>query len=192
MDVPAKSLYACRRSPKPGTQAYAQGQKQAECNDEQYHYLCAAIQAKYRLLDNIRSSAPGALFPRQGLTFSLYTARSLPDVLGIKLHPREDGTVHEGDLKVYYDSWARDWKHVQGGILYTVGSDQRGFWNVVLNYCSSAGTTGDKKWDALFKKLKENGYKKDTIPCAVRTFQYHLHCLTIYIPPWSLIWIRLT
>lgn len=160
-------MYASRKSPPVGSPAYKQGQQQAEYNETYYHYLCAAIQSKYRMLDGIIVNSPAALFPRQGLSFSLYTAHRLENVEGIKLHPRPDGTIHPGDIKVYQDLFKRDWKHVQGGILYTIGSDERGFWNCILNYGSSAGTTGSRQWDALFARLKKNGYRKDSIPCAV-------------------------
>ncbi|KAA1472778.1 hypothetical protein DENSPDRAFT_778964 [Dentipellis sp. KUC8613] len=140
-----------------------QAQGQAAHQEQCFHYLCAAVQHAYELRDGI-TGVPGALFPRQGLVFDAYKPYKLDPILGIKLHPRPDGTIHPGDIEVYQDTFKGNWKYVQGGVLYAMG-EKREFWNCVLNWNSKAKTTGNGLWDSLFRKLKASGYKRDVIPC---------------------------
>ncbi|KAI0826229.1 hypothetical protein BC629DRAFT_1434705 [Irpex lacteus] len=132
-------------------QRYDIGQRQRQCALERYHYLCAAIQEAYTL-------HRGQLFVRDELDFDRYPAYALESV-SAKLHPRPDGTIHPGDIKLYVDGMVKNYKCSEGGIMYCVG-DSRPFWNMVINYHSSAGTTGIKAWDRLFRKLKTSGYDK--------------------------------
>ena len=142
---------------------YDLGRRQAQCAIERYHYLCAAAQEAYTLHN------PGAF--RSELTFEKYTAYPLTPV-SAKLHPRKDGTIHPGDIEIYVKCMVRNFKCSEGGIMYCLG-DERSFWNMVINYHSSAKTSGIKAWDRLFKQLKASGYDKGIIPCmvAMRVFE---------------------
>ncbi|KAI0075638.1 hypothetical protein K474DRAFT_1624182 [Panus rudis PR-1116 ss-1] len=147
-------------------QAFDQGRRQYKLAEERFHYLCAAIQGSYTLKDNIPPDVSrGQLFPRQGLDFSSYWPYNLQPVIGVKLHPREDGTIHEGDLKVYVSEFKKNWKCREGGVLYCISEDSRAFWNMILHYHSRAGTTGIPAWDALFERMKESGYSPSLVPC---------------------------
>ena len=164
----ARYTHTTNLSPAFRRQAYRQGLQQAQCALERYHYLCAAIQREYDLPADFTQ---GGMFGYTDLSFSTYEPYALDPVLGVKLHPRPDGTIHPGDLKLYRKCFKLDWKVSEGGILYGIG-DSRAFWNMILNYHSVAGTTGFKRWDNFFERLKANGFDKSIIPCMVRTFQY--------------------
>ncbi|KAI0782000.1 hypothetical protein C8Q75DRAFT_737813 [Abortiporus biennis] len=158
--------YTHTQSFKPSeTKLKQQDEKQFECALNRYHYLCAAIQKSYHMQDVPPDLSRGQLFPRQGLVFASYTPAKLQPVAGIKLHPRQDGTIHPGDIKVYRDTFRNSWKAREGGILYCIEEDERAFWNMILNYHSSAATTGIKVWDRLFKQLKDSNYDKALVPC---------------------------
>ena len=162
------SRYVHRTNLKPGTPPYIHGQKQAAIWAERYHYLCAAANKEYTYLDNIPPDfSRGQLFPRQGLDFSTYKAYKLDPVTGIKLHPREDGTIHPGDIEVYVEGFRQNWKTREGGILYFV-AEQREFWNMVLNYHSKSHTTGILEWDRLLDQLKVKRTPA-IVPCMVST-----------------------
>ncbi|KAA1472780.1 hypothetical protein DENSPDRAFT_801565 [Dentipellis sp. KUC8613] len=135
---------------------------QDEIQNERYHRLCAAIQQKYTLLEGIWVEDLRAM--RQGVAFGPYKRSKLEPIQGIKLHPLEDGTIHPGDIALYQNVFQRDWRFMQGGVLYAMG-EAREFWNCMLNWHSSAHTTGCEEWDALFETLKANGYRKDTLTC---------------------------
>ncbi len=132
-----------------------------------YHYLCAAIQQKYEVTTVPPDFSQGQMFPRAGLVFTAYKTFRLEPVLGIKLHPRPDGTIHPEDIKHYVDMFRSNWKCREGGILRCI-DEQREFWNMILNYHSTARTTGMKAWDRLFERLKRNSFDKGMIPCMVR------------------------
>lgn len=150
--------------------AYEQGLRQAALSIERYHYLCAAVQQKYALVDNVPPDLSlGQLFPRQALVFEQYEPCRLKPLEGIKLHPREDGSIHPGDVEAYQGNFKSSWKHLEGGILYNIG-DPRSFYNCIFNYHSPAGTTGNPEWDTLFQTLKANGFSKSIIPCMVSQF----------------------
>lgn len=104
------------------------------------------------------------MFSRQGIDFSPYKEFKLEPIVGIKLHPRADGTIRPGDLKLFQEQFELNWKHSEGGILYNLGGE-REFYNCILNYHSPAKTTGSAEWDKLFKQLKDNGFRKSTVPC---------------------------
>lgn len=112
----ARRLYPTANNPE----EYEQGMHQAEIQEDRYHKLRAAIEKKYRILDNIVSDN-GFPFPRQGISFEPYTAVKLESIKGFKLHPNTDGTVHPGDLEIYHDMFKTDWNHAQSGILYNIG-----------------------------------------------------------------------
>ncbi|KAI0088181.1 hypothetical protein BDY19DRAFT_891698 [Irpex rosettiformis] len=138
---------------------YDLGRRQAQCALERYHYLCAAAQEAFTL-----ERARGyRLFVRDVVSFDNYTAYAL-DPVSAKLHPRPDGTIHPGDIEIYVNSIVKNYKCSEGGIMYAIG-DSRTFWNMVINYHSSAGTTGIKAWDRLFRQLKTSGYDKGIVPC---------------------------
>ncbi|TFY69715.1 hypothetical protein EVG20_g3033 [Dentipellis fragilis] len=101
---------------------------------------------------------------RQGVAFGRYKRFKLKPIRGIKMHPLEDGTIHPGDIALYQDAFRRDWRFIQGGLMYAMG-ENREFWNCVLNWHSIAHTTGCEEWDALFETLKADGYRKDTLTC---------------------------
>ena len=145
---------------------YAQGQKQAALALERFHYLRAAVTGAYTLTDVPPDFSRGQLFARKGLEFAAYDGAALPPVLGVKLHPRPDGTVHPEDLALYARGFRACWKMREGGVLYCLG-DERAFWNMVLNYHSRAATTGRKDWDRLFAALKRSGFDKGLVPCMV-------------------------
>ncbi|KAI0056596.1 hypothetical protein BV25DRAFT_1842199 [Artomyces pyxidatus] len=65
---------------------------------------------------------------------------------------------------IYSTQFRKNWKCREGGILYCL-SEAREWWNMVLNYHSSAATTGHKVWDRLFVQLKENNFEKGLIRC---------------------------
>ncbi|GJE93367.1 zinc finger MYND domain-containing protein [Phanerochaete sordida] len=141
------------------------GERQGALAEERYHQLRAAVQGDFALVQNVPPDlARGQLFPRAGLVFDKYTPRALAPVLGVKLHPRADGTVHPGDLAQYVRGFRDNWKTREGGILYCMG-EAREFWNMVLNYHSAAGTTGYKPWDRLFERFKRSGFDRGMIPC---------------------------
>ncbi|KAI0056605.1 hypothetical protein BV25DRAFT_1832020 [Artomyces pyxidatus] len=147
------------------------GQKQAEQAIRRYHYLCAAIQQAYDITTGtILTRVNEELVPRRFMTFSKYTAYSLPTVVVRPLQDRRpDGSLYPEDVEDYLKRYGKDWRCREGGILYCIedGSElQKGeWWNLILNYHSPAGTTGHEVWDRLFLDLKENGYVKELIPC---------------------------
>lgn len=154
--------------PTPGTARYEQGKEQAEISIERFHYLRASILKKYRFVDGITPNLSlGQIFPRQGLDFSEYDEYHLEPVSGVKLHPRQDGTIHPGDIERYHDGFKENWKSSEGGLLYYIG-EAREFYNIILNYHSPARTTGDLEWDEFFAKLKREDFPKSEIPCMVR------------------------
>lgn len=161
--------YTHRTDLTPGSSPilYDQGQQQAQLALERYHTLCAAVQKRYQQSTVPPDFTKGWLFERAGLLFSQYRAYSLEPILGVKLHPRPDGTIHPKDLQIYARGFRDDWKCSEGGILYCIG-ESREFWNMILNYHSVSGTTGIKAWDKLFGRLKRNNYDKAIIPCMVR------------------------
>lgn len=152
-----------------------QGQQQAQLSLERYHYLCAAIQEKFELTTVPPDFSRAQMFPRAGLVFSSYESHPLDPILGIKLHPREDGTIHLGDLKMYASTFRESWKSSEGGILYCI-AEEREFWNMILNYHSVAGTTGVKAWDKLFEDLRASQFDKGLIPCMVGTHIHFILC----------------
>ncbi|KAJ3551106.1 hypothetical protein NM688_g4931 [Phlebia brevispora] len=95
------------------------GQKQRDLAAQYHHYpsLCAAIQGKYELATVPPDFSQGQMFPRAGLVFTKYQAFELEPILGVKLHPRDDGTIHPGDIKVHADMFRSDWRCREGGIL---------------------------------------------------------------------------
>lgn len=133
---------------------------------ERYHYLRAAIRGDFDVTTVPPDFSRAQLFPRQGVLFDRYQPYSLKSVLGIKLHPREDGTVHPEDLALYARGLRESWKCREAEILYCL-AEGREFWNMVLNYHSAAATTGYKPWDRLFAALKRNDFDKSIIPCMV-------------------------
>lgn len=147
---------------------YQQGQEQGRLAVECYHYMCAAIKEQYEITTVPPDVARGQLFRRSGLVFS-YEPHNLEPVLGIKLHPRDDGTIHPGDIEFYARSIRESWKCSQGGILYCISACEREFWNMILNYHSVSATTGIKKWDRLFSRLKAEGFSIGVVPCMVRS-----------------------
>lgn len=140
------------------------GERQGALSEERYHYLRAAIQGKYELTTVPADLSRGWMFPRAGIVFDKYSDYALEPVLGLKLHPREDGTIHPGDLKLYAQGFRDNWKTREGGVLYCI-DEGREFWNMMLNYHSSAGTTGYKPWDRLFERLKRSNFERGMIPC---------------------------
>lgn len=164
---PHRYTHETSLSPTKNNALYKQGKGQGEMSLERYHTLCAAIQRKYEFTDVPADFSKGQLFPRKGITFDHYTSYNLEPVLGIKLHPRQDGTIHPGDIKVYKSSFVDSWKCREGGILYCIG-EAREFWNMVLNYHSTANTTGMRQWDKLFERLRKSDFDKSLIPCMVR------------------------
>lgn len=153
---------------------YAQGQKQAALALERFHYLRAAATGAFALTDVPPDFARGQIFARKGVVFAAYGEAQLPPVLGVKLHPRADGTVHPEDLALYLRGFRASWKAREGGVLYCVG-EGREFWNMVLNYHSPAATTGHKPWDRLFAAVKRGGADKSLVPCMF--FAREIGCL---------------
>ncbi|KAJ3478892.1 hypothetical protein NLI96_g9439 [Meripilus lineatus] len=162
----ASSMYPFRFTqratpPTVDPELFKKGQDHLKTALRRYHWLCAAIQQKYTILDNIPVEfGPGVFFPRQGLDFTPYTQYSFEPVRGVKLHPREDGTIHPGDLELYRDWFEGNWRCREAGILYCV-AEFREFWNMVINYHSVAKTTGKEDWDKLFEKLKRRACIRD-------------------------------
>ncbi|KAI0042785.1 hypothetical protein FA95DRAFT_1682310 [Auriscalpium vulgare] len=140
------------------------GQKQAASSLERYHYLCASIQKAFEVVDVPPDVSQGQMFARKALLFSSYTAFPLDAVSGIKLHPRDDGTVHPGDVKLYISMIKNNWMCREAGILRCI-DEAREWYNLVLNYHSSAHTTGHRPWDRLFERLKKSNYDKGLVQC---------------------------
>ena len=157
-----------RFAPKLGTAAYRQGKDQASISLKRFHYLRALILEKYTLVNDVEPDlSRGQLFPRQGLDFNSYTDFDLEPVMGVKLHPREDGTIHPGDLENYHVGIESNYKISEGGILDAVIRDIRAFFNIMLNYHSKANTTGNPEWDTYFAALKAHGFPKGDVDCMV-------------------------
>lgn len=152
--------------PDTGPLLYEQGREQWQLVIERYHTLCAAIKGEYDVTTVPANPMIGQIFPRSGIVFTKYQEYLLEPVTGVKLHPSNDGTVHPHSLEVYRDGMKANWKCTQGGILYAIGCG-REFWNPMLNYHSSAGTTGNEEWDELFEKVKEANFEMAVIPCMV-------------------------
>ena len=167
-------------APKLGTADYKQGKDQAAISLERFHYLRALILGKYTFVDNVEPDiSRGQLFPRQGLDFESYPDFKLDPISGIKLHPREDGTIHPGDVSTYLATIDSDYKVSEGGILDAVLRDTRAFFNIMINYHSKAKTTGNLGWDTYFADLKERGFPKMNIDCMVSS---PLHPLQLQVP----------
>jgi hypothetical protein len=145
------------------------GRKQLALSIERYHYLRAAVTNAYTFDTDVPPDrSRGQLFSRQGVVFDEYKDYHLEPVVGIKLHPRSDGTILPGDLAVYNQGLRENWKTRQGGVMYCV-SEEREFWNIMLNYhATKPQTTGSPVWDALFARLKDEDFRKDLVPCMVR------------------------
>ena len=170
MYAPNSSSRYQRRSPDLYSDAWNIAKERTVVALERYHYLCAAIQGNYKFLYDIPPKFSRAqIFTRQGFDFSPYTAYDLKPIRGVKIHPREDGTIHPMDLAIYHEHFTNCWQNSEGGILHSV-NDHRGFFNCVLNYHSPAKTTGDEEWDQLFKKLETSGFQMGLVPCLVRVF----------------------
>ncbi|KIJ23184.1 hypothetical protein M422DRAFT_276296 [Sphaerobolus stellatus SS14] len=75
-----------------------------------YHQLCAALQKKFNLLGYDISN----LSLRKRIDFPDYTDFALGPIDHVKLHPREDGTMHLGDIEVYVDGFESNWKVQEG------------------------------------------------------------------------------
>jgi hypothetical protein len=162
----ARYTHETTLDPKRNKSLYEFGQKQAAENLCCFHMLCAAIQGAYDIVSVPPDRSRGQFFERAGVAFGKYKEYALEDVLGEKLHPREDGTIHPGDIKTYAKGMRADWRCREGGILRCV-REARPFWNMVLNYHSSAGTTGIKAWDRLFTDLKRSNFDKGLVQCQV-------------------------
>lgn len=172
---------------RPGHHLHKQGVDQGEMALKFFHYLRASVLGLYDIDDDIDPDiSRGQILPRQGIVFSRYTDFNLPPTTGIKLHPREDGTVNPEDLKLYSNSFRQNWKDSEAGILYIAGDRPREFYNIILNYHSPAHTTSIPEWDALFSRLKETDFRKNLIPCMVSTCsQVRRLCQTSqYIMQW--------
>lgn len=145
-------------------QAYRQGQQQANLSLERFHYLCAAATESYSIVGEERRDIP---FGRQELEFSSYTPHRLKDITDLKLHiPRSDGSIVPGDIDPYVDEFLKDSKCREAGILYCVG-EERAFWNMIMNFHSTARTTGIEAWDDLLIRLKLDGPDPGIVPCMV-------------------------
>ncbi|EKM57062.1 uncharacterized protein PHACADRAFT_172745 [Phanerochaete carnosa HHB-10118-sp] len=140
------------------------GEKQHGVAEQWYHQLCAAVKGDYELTTVPPDLSRSQLFAHSGIVFDKYTAYKLEPVTGVKLHPREDGTILPGDLQFYSRTLRDDWQCREGGIMRCM-AEEREFWNMILNYHSSAGTTGYKPWDRLFEKLKRNNFDRGMVPC---------------------------
>lgn len=97
-------------------------------------------------------------------------AFNLAPVTGIKLHPREDGTLLPADVEYYHRLMQSDYRILEGGVLDAVLRDPRAFFNIMLHYHSKAKTTGDPEWDSYFARLKTNGFPEGDIQCLVSLF----------------------
>lgn len=168
-------------SPLRHAELWQQGQNQAIISIQRYHYLCAAIQKKYEIIQvHADMERFGIPFDRQGVTFEAYGASKLEPILAIKIHPRSDGTVHPEDIGLYARGYEDHWKCMEGGILYWV-AEYREFWNMIVNYHSSAGTMGRTEWDDLFSRLKASNFPKNIIPCMVSIYRYQMcRCYSFY------------
>ncbi|KAI0042787.1 hypothetical protein FA95DRAFT_531147 [Auriscalpium vulgare] len=131
------------------------GQQQASISIERYHYLCASIQQAYTVI------GPAT---RRNIVFPSYTAYPLTPLGDVKLHPREDGTIHPGNVDAYVAQFRADWQCREGGVMYCI-VEQHEWFDLILNYHSSARTTGMKQWDRLFQRLKRNNFEKGLVPC---------------------------
>lgn len=145
---------------------FKQGQRQAKVSLTYYHYLCAAIKGQFHIKDVPPDPSRAQLFERQGIFFDKYKEYPLEAVMGVKLHPRQDGTLHPGEVTFYVRCFRDNWKCREAGVLYFL-EQEREFWNLILHYHSSAKTMGFKPWDRLFEKLKRSGFDKSLIPCMV-------------------------
>lgn len=155
--------------PNDSSEIWHHGKAQGALNLQRYHYLCASIQGRYKYHSTISPDfARGQRSFLRGFDFSPYTAYRLEPILGIKLEPLVNGTVHAEDLKLYHNQFTNSWRHSEGGILYNMG-DEREFYNCILNYHSPTKTTGDEEWDEFFEKLKDSGFQKGLVPCMVNS-----------------------
>ena len=153
---------------------YEFGKKQAAESLKRYHMLCAAIKGEYEIISVPPDFSRAQLFPRAGITFNRYRAYPLEDVLGVKLHPRDDGTLLPADLEMYAREMRSNWQCREGGILRCVGNCDRAFWNMILNYHSVAATAGIKAWDKLFANLKRNNFDMGLVPCPVCHIRHYI------------------
>ena len=152
-------------APKRGTAAYRQGKDQASISLERFHYLRALILEEYWFIDNVEPDVTH--LRKQGLDFTPYTDFYLEPILGVWLHPREDGTISHGSLANYHDRIESNYKIADGGILDAVLRDEQAFFNIILSYHSKAKSTGNPEWDTYFADLKAHGFPKEDIDCMV-------------------------
>jgi len=98
-----------------------------------------------------------------------------------KLHPIKnvelpevgaDGDVSWWGLYALYEiALNDDWRTREGGILRAV-AEYDDFFSCMLSYNSSSPKwAGVVKWDTLFEKLHNSGYRKNIIPCMVRVLR---------------------
>jgi hypothetical protein len=127
----------------------------------------------------------------RNVVFDSYIAYRLKPIEGIKVHPRDEFGIHTGDLEDYVDGFKRNWKVVEGGVLYAVG-EKRPFVNCMVHYLSRSGRSGISKWDKLFTRLETEGFPKGIIPCMVR---FLARSLILYNAPidlrTSVLWQRI-
>ena len=158
--------------PEPGTDAYREGQEQAKLNLESYHYIRALILGEYTIVDHVgpESDAPPDekhTSPKKQLDFSQYTGCELRMPLDVEVRLQEGGTVSPEDLKTCRDSIKVKHWISNGDILDALQDHRQAFFSIMINYNSTAKTTGDAAWDAFFNKLKEDGVPQKNIKCPV-------------------------
>jgi hypothetical protein len=122
------------------------------------------------------SDADDNIWPlvRGTIDFSAYKEFKLHPIKNVELpEVGADGDVSWWGLYALYEiALNDDWRTREGGILRAV-AEYDDFFSCMLSYNSSSpGWAGVVKWDTLFEKLHNSGYRKNIIPCMVRVPNY--------------------
>jgi len=121
------------------------------------------------------SDADDNIWPlvRGTINFSAYKEFKLHPIKNVELpEVGADGDVSWWGLYALYEiALNDDWRTREGGILRAV-AEYDDFFSCMLSYNSSSPKwAGVVKWDTLFEKLHNSGYRKNIIPCMVRVLR---------------------
>lgn len=162
----------------------------AEENIHSFHCLYAAATGAFSVVPDPDPGPMLDYWRYDMINFSQYTQYKLENVTGlaslVELHP-----FHKYDekqiLQGHVDTVRGNWRYRQGGVLAAAHSQP--FWKLVQSYWHSpARTTGNKEWDELLDKIREEGPKFDrgTLPCPVSMTMLHLTMRRSVERPFSL------
>ncbi|TCD71842.1 hypothetical protein EIP91_003185 [Steccherinum ochraceum] len=156
---------------------------QAEHALHSFHCLYAAATGNFAVVPDPESGPMLDYWRYDMIDFSSYTEYKLTNVpglaslIGLHRYPNYD---EKQILQGHVASVKGNWKYRQNGILAFAHSQP--FWKLVQSYHSPARTTGEKEWDELLDKIREEGpnFDRGTLPCP--SFAERMGCLSPMCP----------